>query len=281
MKNSETYFQSLISNGESEMVEFKSKLINQHDIAKVLTSFANTKGGNLIIGVGDNGEIIGLSEEEALNTKDRLQRICSSLFSFPFEVEKLTIKGKSIVFAKIDQAPEHLLPILTGNGDFYVREGNRTIRPTLDNKTLHSNEDNLKSKKQIVGFVAMSFRDEEEPSLIDYFEAMLRAVERTRLPIVLTRIDLKEGDFEISQQIMNEIDSCSFVIADFTLGPHNVYFEVGYARGKDRKVIQTARKGSSLQFNVHHWKTSFYRNATELEVKLIPRLISTYEELTK
>ena len=190
MKNSEAHLNDLISNGESEIVEFKSKLINQHDIAKVLTSFANTKGGHLIIGVGDKGEIIGFSEQEAIETKDRLQRICSSLFSFPCEVEILSIKGKSIVFAKIAKAPEYLLPILTGNGEYYVREGGRTIRPSFYNKTLQVNEDDVKSEKQIVGFVAMSFRDEEEPALIDYYQAMLRAVERTKLPIDLTRIDL-------------------------------------------------------------------------------------------
>jgi hypothetical protein len=42
-------------------------------------------------------------------------------------------------------------------------------------------------------FVAMSFRFEEEPSLVDYFAAMRRAVAATKLPIELVRIDLFEG----------------------------------------------------------------------------------------
>jgi hypothetical protein len=138
----------------------------------------------------------------------------------------------------------------------------------------------IKPKGEIIGFVAMSFRDEEEPSLIDYYNAMLRAAIRTNLPIKLTRIDLAEGDFEISQQIMIEIENANFVLADFTLSPHNVYFEVGFARGVKRPIIQTAKKGTQLQFDVRNWKTLFYRNATELEETLMPKLKETYKSLT-
>jgi hypothetical protein len=79
---------------------------------------------------------------------------------------------------------------------------------------------------------------------------------------------------------MTEIDKCNFLIADFTLSPHNIYFEIGYARGAKKKIIQTARKGTMLQFDVRNWSTLFYRNATELEEKLVPKLESLYKELT-
>jgi nucleoside 2-deoxyribosyltransferase len=111
----------------------------------------------------------------------------------------------------------------------------------------------------------MSFRAEEEPSLVDYFTAMQRAAQRTNPVTKLTRVDLVQGDFEISQQIMDEIDSADAVLADFTLNPMNVYFELGYARGRDKLIIQTARRPTTLEFDVRNWKTLFYRNATELE----------------
>jgi hypothetical protein len=136
------------------------------------------------------------------------------------------------------------------------------------------------NNKRLVGFVAISFRNEQDPALIDYYNAMLRSVARTKLPINLNRIDCKEGDYEISQQIMHEIKKCDFILADFTLNSHNVYFEVGFGRAIRKKIIQTAKADTPLQFDVRNWKTIFYRNATELEEKLIPVFRDLYQDLT-
>ena len=44
----------MILSGESTTVEFKRKFTSPEKIAKELTSFANTKGGYLLIGVDDD-----------------------------------------------------------------------------------------------------------------------------------------------------------------------------------------------------------------------------------
>jgi nucleoside 2-deoxyribosyltransferase len=281
MGKSEEYILELIAEGENEKIEFKTRLINQHDIAKVLTAFANTDGGHLFIGVGDNGQIIGLSDSEANIVKDRLTHICSSLSAFPFDIKIVATKGLQIVHAQIFKAPDFLRPVSTSTGEIYIRKNDLTIKSTSETRMFSNGSNKIKPKQEITGFIAMSFRDEEEPALTDYYKAMLRAAEKTKLPIKLTRIDLHEGDFEISQQIMTEIDKADFVIADFTLSPHNVYFEVGYARGVKKRLIQTARKETALQFDVRNWSTLFYRNATELEEKLTVKLTATYKELAK
>jgi nucleoside 2-deoxyribosyltransferase len=135
------------------------------------------------------------------------------------------------------------------------------------------------AERQIVAFVAMSFREEEKPALVGYYRAIKRAVEGVSLPIELRRIDFVDGDYEISQQIMDEIDQAEIVITDFTLSARNVYFELGYARGKQKRIIQTARKETTLEFDVRNWRTMFYRNATELEEKLVPELRAAYNDV--
>jgi hypothetical protein len=120
-----------------------------------------------------------------------------------------------------------------------------------------------------------------DPSLVDYFEAMKRAVNSTSLPIDLVRMDLLEGDYEISQRIMDEIDKADILLADFTLGPANVYFERGYARGRNRRVVQAARKGTLLEFDTRNWHTIFYKNATELETALVPALEQADRDVTQ
>ena len=49
---------------ESDIVEFKQQLIKNKKIACILTSFANSKGGSLYIGVSDDREIIGVEDTD-------------------------------------------------------------------------------------------------------------------------------------------------------------------------------------------------------------------------
>jgi hypothetical protein len=281
MEMTEKYLFELISKGESETVEFKTRFSNERIIATVLTSFANSNGGYLFVGIGDKGEILGLSDQECLQMRHRLNNICNSLFSFPFQVGIVSLSGRNIVYAHIEKAPNHLSPISIGDGKIFIRKGGSNIKVRQKTKMFSVGANKVVPKQEIVGFIAMSFRNEEEPALIDYYHSMLRAVKKTNLPIKLNRIDLQEGDYEISQQIMNEIEKSDFVIADFTLSPHNVYFEIGFARGLKKRIIQTTRKDTVLQFDVRNWTTLFYRNATELEEKLDSKLKDVYKGLTK
>ena len=47
---------------ESETLEFKSEIGN--DICKEIVAFANTRGGEIWIGVADDGTVIGVSDPD-------------------------------------------------------------------------------------------------------------------------------------------------------------------------------------------------------------------------
>lgn len=121
-------------------------------------------------------------------------------------------------------------------------------------------------------FVAMSFHYEEEPALVDYWHAMQRAALRARGHFDLRRIDNIEGDYEIIGRIVEEINAAGLVIADLTLSSANVIYELGYARGLRKHVIQTCREGTRLDFDIRGRRTLMYKNATILEEKLLERL---------
>jgi ATP-dependent DNA helicase RecG len=159
----------LISQGESDRIEFKTKIINQNEIVKVLTAFANTEGGYLIIGVDDKGCIVGLTEEEASQTEKRLSSICKSLFPYGVNIGIVVVDGKNLLYTKIEKAPNYLSPITTGTGEYFVRSGASITRMSLSSLSSKFSEKKF-TGKEITGFVAMSFRDEEEPALIDYFQ---------------------------------------------------------------------------------------------------------------
>lgn len=72
-KESDDYL-NIIENGENDYTEFKSSLrwdyknqqtnkLIEHIIAKAISSFMNSDGGKLFIGVDDNGEILGLDND--------------------------------------------------------------------------------------------------------------------------------------------------------------------------------------------------------------------------
>jgi len=283
MDTSTSSILSYIAQGESETVEFKTRLTAEHAIGRVLAGFANTRGGVLLIGIGDRADIVGVPEHELAPTLRRLRRIVESLLPTGAEIGHREIAGRTVVYAAVPPVPSHVGPVLTATGELYQRHGEVTSRLPADQELafLRSTPNPPASTpRTVVVFVAMSFREEEEPALADYFAAMKRAVEETRLPLRLTRIDLEEGDYEISQRIMDDIDKADVVLCDFTLSPANVYFELGYARGAKKRVVQTARTGTKLEFDIRNFRTLFYRNATQLEQNLVAAFQAAYADVT-
>lgn len=54
----------MISSGESEILDFKQEITSESKIAKTMVSFANHKGGTLLVGVNDEKLILGIDIEE-------------------------------------------------------------------------------------------------------------------------------------------------------------------------------------------------------------------------
>ena len=51
--------QNIIAKGESETVEFKTSF--NKEVIETLAAYANTKGGTVLVGVANNGDIIGIT----------------------------------------------------------------------------------------------------------------------------------------------------------------------------------------------------------------------------
>lgn len=58
------HVKQLIFEGEGVSLDFKKTITSCEKIAKTMVSFANNKGGRLLVGVADNGEIKGVKSEE-------------------------------------------------------------------------------------------------------------------------------------------------------------------------------------------------------------------------
>jgi nucleoside 2-deoxyribosyltransferase len=118
-------------------------------------------------------------------------------------------------------------------------------------------------------FVAMWFDDKMKPVYINTIKEAVISFGYKPL-----RIDEKEYNNKIDDQILKEIDESDFMIADFTGHRGGVYFEAGYAIGKGKEVIFTCRADDSkeVHFDTNHYNYIFWKDEEDLRVRLEKRI---------
>ena len=137
----ESIINNAIINGENKEREFKStlrydvrkKMINkalETECLKTIAAFLNTKGGELYIGVEDDGTIYGI-EKDGFNNNDkyllhidnlinnRLKPNVSSLIDATVE----TVNGKNICKVRCGRSQKPVYVQSNGQEDFYIRTG--------------------------------------------------------------------------------------------------------------------------------------------------------------
>jgi hypothetical protein len=151
---SDQHASELIKLGENNQLEFKSSFRYDYKLEKVnkdlefvisksIAAFSNGKGGTLLIGVDDNGNVLGLENDiSTLKRKDIdffenfLRTFLNNLFSIGFVSNNLTIKFPVVekkLICRIDvQAGNSpvFVEIIKNNVKaerFYVRSGNTSM----------------------------------------------------------------------------------------------------------------------------------------------------------
>jgi len=91
------------------------------------------------------------------------------------------------------------------------------------------------------------------------------------------RIDRKEHNNQITDEIMAGIRDSQFMIADFTGQRAGVYYEAGFARGLGRPVISCCREGEigNLHFDTKIISHVTWMDAANLREKLARRIKAT------
>jgi predicted HTH transcriptional regulator len=106
------HIKQLIFEGEGVTVDFKKTITSCEKIAKTMVSFANNKGGRLLVGVADNGDIKGVKSEE--EEKYMLTKAATSFCRPPLDVlfEEVYFDNKIVLVAEIkesDSKPHYAL----------------------------------------------------------------------------------------------------------------------------------------------------------------------------
>jgi len=110
----------LLKEGESETVEFKPSLSQMSEIMESICAFSNTKGGTILIGVSDKGELIGvdIGRRTIENLVNRIKQNTDPMVYPSIRVEK--IDEKEVIVMDVEKSKQK--PVLAF-GRAYRRVG--------------------------------------------------------------------------------------------------------------------------------------------------------------
>ncbi len=90
--------------------------------------------------------------------------------------------------------------------------------------------------------------------------------------ITATSADEIGHEGSITDRVLEEIESNEFLIADLTYERPNVYYEIGHAHARNKRVHLFRRTGTKLHFDIAHRKCPEYESFTDLKNQLRKRL---------
>jgi predicted HTH transcriptional regulator len=152
---------SLIKDREREHIEFKRRVPSLFKMAKEIAAMANTVGGNILIGVDDDGTISGV--EDAQKEKDAIFRASRELCSPPLDpqIKTVVIHGKTVLWIII--APGTVKRSVSdpcGNTRVYVRVRDKNLLASKQTARQLSEGPSIKLPQKHL--------DRQELALLDY-----------------------------------------------------------------------------------------------------------------
>ena len=144
--------EDLLKLQESKTLEFKSSLRWSlkkdrkddrrvtHAALKTIAAFLNTEGGDLLIGVADDGTVLGIEHDRLENDDKFMRHLAQAVrnglgdrFGTCINPRTQLVEGKSVCLVSCQRSPEPVYLSWKGlekspDGDFYVRSGPGTVR---------------------------------------------------------------------------------------------------------------------------------------------------------
>jgi len=119
----------LIGRGEGETVEFKRSLAEFREIVETICAFSNTHGGTVLVGVSDDGEVIGTNVGRSTieNLVSRIARETNPRI-YP-EVEVVEFNGRKIIVIRVSERTDK--PVFAF-GIAYKRVGRSNLKMDRD-----------------------------------------------------------------------------------------------------------------------------------------------------
>ena len=123
--------QSLIESGESSRTEFKSGAFHNDSLAKEIVAFANMRGGQILVGVEDDGSLSGIAEPSRMI--ERIIHISRNNILPPLIPDLVVVRcgDRNILVVTVEKGPAKPYKVKSSNR-YYIRAGTSAIEPTQE-----------------------------------------------------------------------------------------------------------------------------------------------------
>jgi ATP-dependent DNA helicase RecG len=155
---------ALVAAGEDSFVEFKDPRVSNADLSKELCGFANTQGGRILIGVSDDGDIVGADEW----TDEKVMNLARTSIDPPVvpSFQRIELEAKRVVIISVELGAEKPYAVRSGESRrYYIRVGSTTRE---------ASREELIRLTQASGAVASDLRPVIGATIADLEESLLR-----------------------------------------------------------------------------------------------------------
>jgi len=93
------------------------------------------------------------------------------------------------------------------------------------------------------------------------------------------RVDDRRGaTYKIDDEIFSNLEQSGLIVCDLTEEKPNCYYELAWAMAHKRQVIVTAKKETTIHFDVSRFNIQFWENMRELQDKVRTNAIAIYSK---
>lgn len=196
----------IITRGEDSRHQFKENINNQNSLAAEMVAFCNSSGGSILIGVSDNGDIAGLTNEDINRLNQLISNAASQSVRPPINPhsENIQIGEKIIIFLSISAGISK--PYMDNLGAIWVKSGADKRRVT--------SRDEMQRMFQSAGLVHADEIPVDNCRVTDldtdYFKQFYREQyqelveeQELSLPVILENMNLmKNGNFNLAGTLL-------------------------------------------------------------------------------
>ncbi|MDO6389567.1 putative DNA binding domain-containing protein [Pontibacter sp. BT731] len=244
----------LIQQGEGLDIEFKkAKNDLPSDLFETVCAFLNRAGGHILLGVKDNGTIVGVSPEHA----DRLKREFTTLSNnanklnppFLLEFTEVALDEKIVLYAYVPESSQ----VHRCNNIVYDRshEGDFKVSDDANIRQIYTRKSGLYSESRIYSHLAITdFR----PGIIERVRQLIRSRSASHLWLTLTDTEL--------------LQSAGLYRKDFQTGEEGYTLAAALLLGKD-DVIQSILPHYRIDAILRRVDTDRYDDRIDIRTNLI------------
>ncbi len=141
--------EELISKGEGQLLEFKLKASFPEKIVKEMVAFANSEGGQLFVGINDDGKISGLkfAEEDRFVIEEAIQNHIKPAIKYKTELIPINNKRSVLHYRVFEnrKKPSYYLSHPKKRGKAYVRVNDKSVQASRETVEILKRSKNSRS----------------------------------------------------------------------------------------------------------------------------------------